>query len=69
MVEALETAKSKIGGNTALARAIGRITPQAISQWRRVPVDRVLEVERVTGISRTELRPDIYPPEPMEAAQ
>jgi DNA-binding transcriptional regulator YdaS (Cro superfamily) len=26
-----------------------------------VPVARVLDVERITGITRHELRPDIYP--------
>jgi DNA-binding transcriptional regulator YdaS (Cro superfamily) len=39
------------------------ITHGAISQWDKVPVERVLDVERVTGIPRHELRPDIYPPE------
>lgn len=42
-----------------LARALVRITPQAISQWRQVPAERVLEVERVTGIARETLRPDL----------
>lgn len=42
-----------------LARALVRITPQAISQWRQVPAERVLEVERVTGIAREALRPDL----------
>lgn len=57
---ALDRARAKIGGASALARAIGRITPQAISQWGRVPAERVLDVERVTGVSRHELRPDIF---------
>jgi len=47
------------GGAAKLARELG-ITTQAISQWRRVPVDRVSEVERVTGIPREELRPDVF---------
>jgi DNA-binding transcriptional regulator YdaS (Cro superfamily) len=63
MSHPLEIAKAKVGGNTGLARALGKITPQAVSQWLRVPVGRVLEVERITGIPRSELRPDIYPPE------
>ena len=42
-----------------LARALAGITPQAISQWRQVPAERVLEVERVTGIARESLRPDL----------
>lgn len=44
-----------------IARACG-ITHGAVSQWRQVPAERVLVVERVTGVPRHELRPDIYPP-------
>lgn len=35
-----------------------------VMRWeaRRVPADRVLDVERVTGISRELLRPDLYAP-------
>lgn len=61
MDEALERAKQAIGGATALSRAMNSIvTPQAVSQWKKVPGDRVLEVERITGVSRHELRPDIF---------
>jgi DNA-binding transcriptional regulator YdaS (Cro superfamily) len=63
MKEALETAKSKVGGASGLARALGDISPQAVSQWKRVPSERVIDVERVTGVSRRELRPDLYPTE------
>lgn len=63
---ALSRAKELAGGATGLARAIAKpsspITPQAISQWKKVPADRVIDVERVTGVSRAELRPDLYPP-------
>lgn len=61
--KALEQALSLVGGLTALAVLLG-ITPQAISQWRRVPATRVLAVERATGgaVTRYELRPDLYPP-------
>ncbi len=65
--EALQRAKQAAGGGGALARELG-ITAQALSQWDEVPVMRVLEVERVTGIPRHELRPDIYP-EPQRATQ
>ena len=58
----LKRAIEKLGTSAALAARIG-ITEQAISQWRRVPPLRVLTVERATGVHRTELRPDIYPPE------
>lgn len=35
----------------------------AITKWEkgRVPAERVLDVERVTGIPRSRIRPDIYP--------
>jgi DNA-binding transcriptional regulator YdaS (Cro superfamily) len=47
------------GGRAALARELG-ISKAAVSQWRRIPVGRALDVERLTGISRHRLRPDIY---------
>lgn len=56
----LEIAKQIAGGGTGLARALGDLTPQAISQWKVVPADRVLKVEAVTGVSRHLLRPDIF---------
>lgn len=43
-----------------IAEGLG-ITHGAVSQWRRIPAERVLDVERLTGISRHELRPDLYP--------
>jgi DNA-binding transcriptional regulator YdaS (Cro superfamily) len=48
------------GGVVALAKKLS-ISKGAVSQWSRVPVGRVLDVERITGISRHELRPDFYP--------
>lgn len=45
-----------------LAQALG-ITTQAISQWSRIPSERTLDVERITGVSRHDLRPDLYPRE------
>lgn len=57
----VELAVKEGGGTVALAKRLG-ITSQAISQWDRIPAERVLEVERVTGIPRHKLRPDIYPP-------
>ena len=66
MMEALQSAKIKVGGVSALAKALG-VTSQAVSQWRRVPVERVLDAEKLTGIPRHEFRPDIYPPPGIEA--
>ena len=50
------------GRRIALATGLG-VTAGAVSQWDRVPAGRVLDVERLTGISRHDLRPDLYPPE------
>jgi DNA-binding transcriptional regulator YdaS (Cro superfamily) len=59
---ALGEAKRATNGNTGLARALGgEISPQAIAQWKHVPADRVLKVEKVSGVSRHRLRPDLYP--------
>ena len=49
----------KAGGVTALAKALG-IQHQSIYSWRKIPIDRVADIERITGISRHELRPDIF---------
>lgn len=43
-----------------IARTLG-ITHGAVYQWQQIPAQRVLEVERITGIPRSRLRPDLYP--------
>ncbi|MBB3771554.1 DNA-binding transcriptional regulator YdaS (Cro superfamily) [Angulomicrobium tetraedrale] len=67
----LVSAIDRIGSAAKLATLVG-VSPQALSQWRRVPPLRVLDVERVTGVPRHELRPDLYPapcvPAPTEEA-
>lgn len=55
----LEKAIEAAGGVRALARTLG-ISQPAISGWKRIPSDRVVAVENVTGIPRAELRPDLY---------
>lgn len=55
--------KLKAFGLSRLARELGT-TPSAICQWGgKIPPERVLSVEKITGISRHDLRPDIYPME------
>jgi hypothetical protein len=44
---------------TRIARELG-INPQAVHQWRLVPLERVLEVEAITGVPREILRPDFH---------
>ena len=69
-MSAVEQAIDTYGGAAALARRLG-ISRNAISLWRqngRVPQSRIDEVERLTGISRHDLRPDIFGPAPTVAA-
>jgi DNA-binding transcriptional regulator YdaS (Cro superfamily) len=49
----------KAGGAAELARKLG-ISRAAVAQWKQVPIQRVAEVERITGVSRYRLRPDIF---------
>lgn len=65
--EALTRAIDAAGGTAALARFIcensgSSITSQAISQWRRCPVERTPIVERACRgvVTRYDLRPDIF---------
>lgn len=58
---------SKAGGVVALSKALGR-SRAAVTQWRRVPAEHVIRVEALTGVSRQELRPDLYPPENVKLA-
>lgn len=50
-----------------LARRL-KIRPQSLNKWRKVPPERCLEVERITGVSRHTLRPDVYGPHPGSVA-
>jgi TorA maturation chaperone TorD len=55
----LEEAIKAAGGVASLARAIGIAQP-SVSNWSRIPAERVLAVEALTKVSRFILRPDIY---------
>ena len=62
--QGLDEAIRVAGGVGALARKIG-ISQPSVSNWERIPAERVLSVEAITGVSRAILRPDLYvgPPE------
>jgi TorA maturation chaperone TorD len=55
----LQQAIRAVGGVSVLARKIG-ISQPSLSNWPRVPAERVLSVEAATGIDRAILRPDLY---------
>lgn len=57
----LEAAIRACGGVSGLARRLG-ISQPSVSHWQRVPAERVLAVEAVSGVPRGTLRPDLYPP-------
>lgn len=62
---AIHRAVKAADSQSALARALN-VTPQAVQKWcasGRVPAERVLEIEKFSGVSRHELRPDLYPTE------
>jgi DNA-binding transcriptional regulator YdaS (Cro superfamily) len=65
VISALSRAVKAAGGQARLAEALG-IHQGAVGNWvarKRIPAERVLAVEKLTGVSRHELRPDIYPVE------
>ena len=55
----LNQAIEKVGGVSELARRIGIAQP-SVSNWSRIPANRVVEVEAATGVARVILRPDLY---------
>ena len=61
MLHPVDVAAKAVGGRSRLAEKL-KLTRQAISKWRssRIPAERVIEVERASGISRQILRPDLY---------
>lgn len=68
---ALDRAIAAAGSQSALARKLG-VSQNAVSRWQRglspLPAEHVQAVEAATGISRHELRPDIYPHDPAPPA-
>jgi TorA maturation chaperone TorD len=55
----LDQAIRSVGGVSELARRIGIAQP-SVSNWFRIPAERVAAVEAVTGVSRAVLRPDLF---------
>lgn len=59
----VETAINIANGVRPLARLLG-ISAPSVWEWRKrgkVPAERVLQLEAVTGLSRHAIRPDLYP--------
>ena len=65
-MSAITTAIEKQGsGQAGIARLLG-VSPQAVSQWvsgmRPVPPRHAIAIEAATGVSRHDLRPDVFGP-------
>lgn len=69
--QAISEAARIVGGTKALALALSnaekKVSPSSVNNWlhrdgRCSPL-YVLKVEKVTGVSRHRLRPDLYPEE------
>lgn len=68
METSIEQAVRLAGGQTALAKALKgkhpNVKQQNVWKWlraKRVSAEFVLAIEAATGVSRHDLRPDIYP--------
>src|SRR2546421_5338439 len=59
----LNAAIQAVGGVSELARRVG-ISQPSVSNWEKVPAERVLAVETATGVPRMRLRPDLYREQP-----
>jgi DNA-binding transcriptional regulator YdaS (Cro superfamily) len=55
----IKLAAKKVGGIVALSQACG-LSRGAASLWREIPVNHLQKIERLTGIPREVLRPDIF---------
>lgn len=58
----LDRAINACGGVSNLAAAIGR-KQNVVSNWRlrgQVPAEACIDVEKASGVSRYELRPDVF---------
>jgi len=72
--DGLDRAIGAAGGVGELARKIG-ISQPSVSNWNKVPAQRVIAVEAATGVPRNDLRPDLYgeqtaaPVDPVDAAR
>jgi TorA maturation chaperone TorD len=61
----LSAAIQAVGGVSELARRVG-ISQPSVSNWDKVPAERVLAVEAATGVARMRLRPDLYREQPVD---
>lgn len=70
--QALARAVDLIGGQAALARLL-KVSQPSVFGWikrgKGLPADHALAVEAATGVSKHDLRPNIYPKDASPAAE
>lgn len=59
MDKSLKDAIREAGSISELGRKLG-ISQQAISQWKRAPIDKIILIEAKTGVGRERLRPELF---------
>jgi DNA-binding transcriptional regulator YdaS (Cro superfamily) len=69
--ESLKEAVELMGSQTALAKALN-VKQAHIWNWLnrdlQVPAEHTIAIEKLTGVPRYHLRPDIYPPDEYKKA-
>ena len=55
----VELLRERRGLLSEVARGLG-MTRAAVTRWTKVPAEYVVEIERISGIPREALRPDLY---------
>lgn len=56
---ALTYAKDHLGGNAGIAQHFKDLSPQAVSQWKRIPHKRLKVIASLLQVDAAELRPDL----------
>lgn len=59
MAAGLERAVEAAGNRTRMAIALG-LNPSSVSRWTKVPAERILDIEKLFGVPRATLRPDLF---------
>lgn len=57
--DGLRLAVEAVGTRYRLAKLLN-LTPSTVLEWKKVPLHRVHEVEKITKIPRAVLRPDFF---------
>jgi DNA-binding transcriptional regulator YdaS (Cro superfamily) len=66
MTYGMDLIRAQRGLQAKVAQGLG-LTRASVVKWQQVPAERVVDIERITGIPRELLRPDLFRT-PAEAA-